>query len=71
MIAQRRESKTVPLIVEPGEKEQIDLEFALPRVVKVIRVYSFIANPNLSGLGWHMSTYHQLDESIRIKGEAK
>ena len=44
--------------IEPGEKEVLDYEFAIPTDVQVVRIYAFIQNDDLTRLrgtpyGWN------------------
>ena len=62
MIAQRKKewSNTV---IEPGERDSFDFEFALPAEVKVIRIYTNFDRKEMpkgsAGLSWFMSLFHR------------
>jgi hypothetical protein len=48
IIAQRDQAWQQPLLIEPGENESLDFEFAIPAAVQVVRVYGFIPNADSS-----------------------
>jgi len=62
-----------PLEIEPGEKEMIDFEFAVPSHVKVVRIYSYFRNETKrkgqSEMGWGLSNYY--DFGANEKGVKK
>lgn len=68
MISRRKETRPIPINVEPGETERLDFEFVVPRGVKAVRIYSYIRNEKLSPnieSGWHMASYYEFSNSGR------
>jgi len=55
--------------VEPGEKQTLDFEFAVPSSVKLVRVYTYFQNKQKSGndkeLGWATSGYYDFATSSK------
>lgn len=73
LIAERDKRFEQPLDIEPGEKDLVEFEFAVPSGVKVIRVYSYFRNDQKSKgeneVGWFMSSYYDFRTSN--KGQAQ
>jgi hypothetical protein len=59
-IAGRKNFLESPLLVEPGETEYMDFEFAIPADTRLIRVYSYIRNETDTKLGWDMSNFYEM-----------
>lgn len=57
------------LDIEPGEKDVIDFEFAIPSSVKVIRIYTYFRNEDKSvgssEVGWSDSIYYDFRKGIQ------
>jgi hypothetical protein len=64
MIAKRLRNSNIPIEIEPGEKHDIDFEFAIPSVVTNVRIYSYFKNETKKAekkeIGWSMSSYYDL-----------
>jgi hypothetical protein len=60
LLNERKSTLTVD--IEPGEKQTMDFEFAVPSNAKVVRVYSYFRNERTkkedSEVGWGLSTYY-------------
>ena len=60
---------TLMVDIEPGEKQTMDFEFAVPSNVNVVRVYSYFQNERKherdSGIGWGLSTYYDFRSDTR------
>jgi hypothetical protein len=73
LIAERN-SKFNRLNIEPGEKQEMEFEFAISPEIKVVRVYSYFRNgQNMEDgneIGWAASRYYDLRE-LESKGEKK
>ena len=63
LIAERNNSFTPPFDIEPGEKQTLEIEFAIPSEVKVVRVYAYFRNDQKfkdgSEVGWTASSYYE------------
>lgn len=67
MIAYRKNTFKTPRILEPGEKEQLDYEFAIPAAVRTVRIYSHVLNKkgNMKlNEGWHTSTFYDFSNPM-------
>jgi hypothetical protein len=63
LIAERDYIFDSPYTIEPGEKQNLDFEFATPSEVKVVRVYAYFRNDIRTKetgeeIGWETSTYY-------------
>jgi hypothetical protein len=70
LVAERKILVESPREIEPGEKDQIDFEFAVPSDIKVVRVYAYFQNDTKTKLykdeiGWKTSIYYD----FRKKGK--
>lgn len=67
LIAERERRFGPPLDIEPGEKDFLDVEFAVPSEVKVVRIYSYFRNDQRSNgsneIGWSLSSHYDFDTS--------
>ncbi|WP_447979626.1 hypothetical protein [Candidatus Nitrospira bockiana] len=67
LIAERDTKFTQPLDIEPGEKDFIEFEFAVPSEVAVVRVYSYFRNDQKSDstneVGWSLSSQYDFRTS--------
>lgn len=61
-----------PLNIEPGEKQDLEFEFAVLSEIKVVRVYSYFRNDqNMkdgSEIGWATSSYYDFRPSDSTRG---
>ncbi len=48
--------------IEPGEKDRLDYDFAIPSNVQTIEIYSSFSNPNDPDFAWSKSTLYDLIE---------
>lgn len=64
LLCERERNYDTPVDIEPGEKEVLDFEFAVPSDVFLIRVYSYFRNEQKTRtgaeMGWGTSTYYDL-----------
>jgi|SRR5215211_7279349 len=65
LLAQRSKSFNSPILIEPGEKDSFDFEFAVPSDINVIRIYSYFTNERISTprneSGWKATTFYKFD----------
>ena len=62
LLSKRNKIFEKPLDIEPGEKDVIDFEFAIPSKVEAVRIYSYFRNEEKTKgkdeVGWSTSTYY-------------
>jgi len=67
LIAERENSFKNPLDIEPGEKDFIEVEFAVPTKIKAVRIYSYFSNDLKSKgpneVGWSISSHYVFAKS--------
>jgi hypothetical protein len=67
LIAERERRFEHPLDIEPGEKDFVEFEFAVPSQVKVVRIYSYFRNDQKSEgsneVGWSVSSHYDFGTS--------
>jgi hypothetical protein len=60
----------LPFILEPGEEDSIDFEFAVSSRIKVIRIYGYFHNKTLAtdpnAMGWETSAYYDFSKSSEV-----
>jgi len=49
--------------IDPGEKDNLDVEFIIPSYIKTIRVYSYFERQNNPPLGWSKATIYDIEKS--------
>jgi hypothetical protein len=67
LLAEREQVFEPPLDIEPGEKELVEYEFALPADIEVVRVYSYFRNDKKTSgrneTGWTVSSHFDFRRS--------
>jgi len=64
LLCERVRDHETPVLIEPGEKEELDFEFAVAADVQLVRVHSHFQNEQGTKegaeIGWGTSTYYDL-----------
>ena len=63
IVAKRESELSDQIVIEPGEKDKLDYEFAIPSDVKTVRIYCHISNKKIASegkeYGWSQSIFYE------------